>query len=124
MRKAILFLILILSASGLFAEEILYQKTHKNFNDITVVSLVEQEKDWYFIGIVIAENQDAVDKYLIYHTDKNVLQPLLFQFEKDNYYVERIEKMEKEEQLIQVKESTDIQNNIIFNTKTYLYFNK
>lgn len=122
MKRFILVLVALLLCSGLFAEnEILYQKQHKNIYDLTVVTLVKSSEDWYFITILIAENTDAVDKYIIYHSKKDVLQSLLFQFEKDNNYRERIEKMEKEESLMLFKEEPEIRDNVIFYSKHYLY---
>lgn len=122
MKRLILVLIVLLLCSGLFAEdEIIYQQQHRSFNDITVVTLAKSAEDWYFISILITENKSAVDKYCIYHTKKEPLQDLLFKFEKDNYYVERIEKMEKEESLIFLKESTSVIENIVMHTKNYFY---
>lgn len=122
MKRFILVLITLLLCSGLFAEdEIIYQQQHRTFNDLTVVTLAKSAEDWYFISILITENKSAVDKYCIYNTKKEPLQDLLFKFEKDNYYVERIEKMEKEESLIFLKESTSVIENIVMHTKNYFY---
>ena len=122
MKRLFILVCLLFVCNLLFAEnEVLYQKQHKSLYDLTVVTLVKSSEDWYFITILIAENTDAVDKYIIYHSKKDVLQSLLFQFEKDNYYKERIEKMEKEESLMLFKEEPEIQNNVIFYTKHYLY---
>lgn len=123
MKKLFLIFLLLFVSFGLFAEEeILYQKQHKSIFDLTIVTFIKSAEDWYYISIIVAEDTDAVDKYVIYHTKKDVLQTLLFQFEKDNDYTDRIEKMEKEGSLLFLKENTSIQNNIIMNTKNYLYF--
>jgi hypothetical protein len=122
MKRFIVLTCLLLACNLLFAEEeILYQKQHNNLYNLTVVTFVKSAEDWYYISIIIAENTDAVDKYVIYHTKQDVLQALLFQFEKDNYYKERIEKMNDNESLLFLKENTDIKENVIFNTKSYLY---
>ena len=122
MKRFVILICLLFACNLLFAEdEIIYQQQHKSFNDITVVTLAKSAEDWYFISILIAENKSAVDKYIIYHTKIEPLQDLLFKFEKDNYYVERIEKMEKEESLIFLKESTSVIENIVMHTKNYLY---
>ena len=121
MRKAVLFLILILSTSGLFAEEILYQKQHKNFDSIDVVTLVKSADDWYYISIVIAEDVDTIEKYMIYDTSLERIQDLLFLFEKEKTYKERIKAMEKAETLIFLKEETGIKEGHILKTRHYWY---
>ena len=121
MKRFILVLILVLSASGLFAEEILYQKQHKYFDSMDVVTLVKSADDWYFMSIVIAEDVDAIDKYMIYDTSLDSIQDLLFQFEKEKEYKDRIKAMEKVETLIFIKEETSIQEGHILKTKHYWY---
>ncbi len=122
MKRIILVILLVLFASGLFAEvEAIYQKQHKNINSIDVVTLAKQEENWYFISIIIAENNDAIDKYMIYDESLERLQDLLFQFEKEKEYKERIKAMEKAETLLFLEEKTSIQDNHIIKTKHYLY---
>lgn len=121
MKRFILVLILILSASGLFAEEVLYQKQHKNFDSIDVVALVKSADDWYYISIVIAEDVDAIEKYMIYDTSLESIQDLLFNFEKEKNYKERIKSMENVETLVFIKEETNIQKGHIVRTKHYWY---
>jgi hypothetical protein len=121
MKRFILVLVLILSASGLFSEEILYQKQHKNFDSIDVVALVKSADDWYYISIVIAEDVDAIEKYMIYDTSLESIQDLLFNFEKEKTYKERIKAMEKAETLVFIKEETGIQEGHILRTRHYWY---
>lgn len=105
----------------LYAEEILYQKQHKTFDGIYVVSLIQDAEDWYYINITIAEDTDAIEKYLIYDKDFESIQDLLFLFEKEKSYRERINGMEKAETLIFLKEKTGIEQGYIVRTKHYLY---
>jgi len=121
MKKSILLLILFLSASGLFAEDILYQKQHKNIDSIDVVTLIKSTEDWYYISIVIAEDVDAIEKYMIYDTTLESIQDLLFLFEKEKNYKTRITNMEKAETLTFIKEDTSIQEGHILKTKHYWY---
>ena len=60
MKKLFIALVVLLSASGLFADEVLYQKQHKYFDSMDVVSLIKDEDDYYYISIVIAEDVDAI----------------------------------------------------------------
>lgn len=121
MKRFILVLVLILSASGLFADEVLYQKQHKNFDSMDVVTLIKSADDWYYISIVIAEDVDAIEKYMIYDTSLESIQDLLFNFEKEKNYKERIKSMENVETLIFIKEETSIQEGHIVRTKHYWY---
>ena len=121
MKRFILVLVLILFASGLFAEEVLYQKQHKNFDSIDVVALVKSADDWYYISIVIAEDVDAIEKYMIYDTSLESIQDLLFNFEKEKTYKERIKAMEKAETLVFIKEETGIKEGNILRTRHYWY---
>lgn len=86
-----------------------------------VVTLVKSADDWYFMSIVIAEDVDAIDKYMIYDTSLDSIQDLLFQFEKEKEYKDRIKAMEKVETLIFIKEETSIQEGHILKTKHYWY---
>lgn len=121
MKRFIFVLVLILSVSGLFAEEVLYQKQHKNFDSIDVVALVKSADDWYYISIVIAEDVDAIEKYVIYDTSLESIQDLLFNFEKEKEYKQRIKAMEKAETLAFIKEETNIQEGHIVRTRHYWY---
>ena len=121
MKRFILVLVTLLLCSGLFAEEILYQKQHKNFDSIDVVSLVKSADDWYYISIVIAEDVDAIEKYMIYDTSLESIQDLLFNFEKEKTYKERIKAMEKAETLVFIKEETGIKEGHILRTRHYWY---
>ena len=82
MKKLFIALIVLLSASGLFAEVVLYQKQHKNFDSIDVVALVKSADDWYYISIVIAEDVDAIEKYVIYDTSLERIQDLILKKKK------------------------------------------
>jgi len=115
-------LLLLLCYSGLVAEETLYQKSYNNFDNITAIALVEKEKDWYFISIITTQKDTSVVyKYNIYDSDKNRIQDLLFLFEKEKDYLNRIESMDKSETLSFLKEETDIKENLLLKTKHYLY---
>lgn len=124
MKRFILALILLLSVSGLFADEVLYQKQHKNFNSIDVVTLLKSSKEdnWYYISIVIAEDVDVIEKYMIYDINLESIQDLLFQFEKEKEYKTRIKNMEKAETLVFIQEETSIQEGHILKTRHYWYF--
>lgn len=121
MKRFILVLVALLLCSGLFAEEVLYQKQHKNFDSIDVVALVKSADDWYYISIVIAEDVDAIEKYMIYDTSLESIQDLLFNFEKEKTYKERIKAMEKAETLVFIKEETGIKEGNILRTRHYWY---
>lgn len=121
MKRFLLVLLLVLSAYGLFAEEILYQKRHNNFDSMDVVTLIKMSEEWYCINIVIAEDVDAIEKYSIYDTNLESIQDLLFLFEKEKTYKTRIQNMEKKETLLFVKEETDIQEGHIVRTRHYMY---
>ena len=121
MKKLFIALVVLLSASGLFADEVLYQKQHKNFDSMDVVALLKMAEDWYCINIVIAEDVDAIEKYAIYDTQLESIQDLLFMFEKEKTYKQRIKNMEKAETLLFIKEETGIQEGHILKTKHYLY---
>ena len=121
MKKLFIALVVLLSASGLFADEVLYQKQHKNFDSMDVVALLKMAEDWYCINIVIAEDVDAIEKYTIYDTQLESIQDLLFMFEKEKTYKQRIKNMEKAETLLFIKEETGIQEGHILKTKHYLY---
>ena len=121
MKRFLIVLIVLLSASGLFADEVLYQKQHKNFDSMDVVALLKMAEDWYCINIVIAEDVDAIEKYAIYDTQLESIQDLLFMFEKEKTYKQRIKNMEKAETLLFIKEETGIQEGHILKTKHYLY---
>ena len=121
MKRFLVALIVLLSASGLFADEVLYQKQHKNFDSMDVVALLKMAEDWYCINIVIAEDVDAIEKYAIYDTQLESIQDLLFMFEKEKTYKQRIKNMEKAETLLFIKEETGIQEGHILKTKHYLY---
>jgi hypothetical protein len=121
MKRFLIVLIVLLSASGLFADEVLYQKQHKNFDSMDVVALLKMAEDWYCINIVIAEDVDAIEKYAIYDTQLESIQDLLFMFEKEKAYKQRIKNMEKAETLLFIKEETGIQEGHILKTKHYLY---
>ena len=119
--KKLFFICLLLACNLLFAEEILYQKQHKNFDSIDVVALVKSADDWYYISIVIAEDVDAIEKYMIYDTSLESIQDLLFNFEKEKRYKERIKAMEKAETLVFIKEETGIKEGHILRTRHYWY---
>lgn len=121
MKRFIVLICLSFACHLLFAEEVLYQKQHKNFDSIDVVALVKSEDDWYYISIVIAEDVDAIEKYMIYDTNLESIQDLLFNFEKEKTYKQRIKNMEKVETLLFIKEETGIQEGHILRTKHYLY---
>ena len=121
MKKLFIVLIVLLSASGLFAEEVLYQKQHKYLDSIDVVALVKSAEDWYYISIVIAEDVDAIEKYMIYDTSLESIQDLLFLFEKEKAYKDRIKDMEKAETLVFIKEETGIKEGHILRTRHYWY---
>ena len=121
MRRFIFVLVLVLSTSGLFAEEVLYQKQHKYLDSIDVVALVKSAEDWYYISIVIAEDVDAIEKYMIYDTSLESIQDLLFLFEKEKAYKDRIKDMEKAETLVFIKEETGIKEGHILRTRHYWY---
>lgn len=121
MKKLFILILLTFVIFNLFAGEVLYQKQHKDFDSITVVSFIKSEDNWYLITIVYADNKDAVNRYMIYNEDKEVMQDLLFSFEKQKDYVNQIEKMEKNNSLVFLKEDTGIQDNIILYTKHYMY---
>lgn len=86
-----------------------------------VVALLKMAEDWYCINIVIAEDVDAIEKYAIYDTQLESIQDLLFMFEKEKTYKQRIKNMEKAETLLFIKEETGIQEGHILKTKHYLY---
>ena len=121
MKKSFILICLLFACHLLFAEEVLYQKQHKNLDSIDVVALVKSEEDWYFISIVIAEDVDAIEKYMIYDTSLERIQDLLFNFEKEKNYKERIKSMENVETLVFIKEETNIQEGHIVRTKHYWY---
>ena len=121
MKRFLILICLLLAGHLLFAEEVLYQKQHKNFDSIDVVALVKSADDWYYISIVIAEDVDAIEKYVIYDTSLERIQDLLFNFEKEKTYKERIKAMEKAETLTFIKEETNIQEGHIVRTKHYWY---
>ena len=121
MKKLFILILLTLVSFNLFAGEVLYQKQHKDFDSITVVSFIKSDDNWYLITIVYADNKDAVNRYMIYNENKEVMQDLLFSFEKQKDYVNQIEKMEKNNSLVFIKEDTGIQDNIILYTKHYMY---
>lgn len=121
MKRFILVLVALLLCSGLFADEVLYQKQHNNYDSMDVVALVKSADDWYFISIVIAENADAIEKYMIYDTSLESIQDLLFNFEKEKEYKQRIKAMEKAETLAFIKEETNIQEGHIVRTRHYWY---
>ena len=121
MKRFIVLTCLLLACNLLFAEEILYQKQHKNFDSIDVVALVKSADDWYYISIVIAEDVDAIEKYMIYDTSLESIQDLLFNFEKEKRYKERIKAMEKAETLVFIKEETGIKEGHILRTRHYWY---
>ena len=108
MKKLFLFILLTFVSFSLFAGELLYQKQHKDFDSITVVSFIKSEDDWYLITIVYADNKDAVNRYMIYNENKDVMQELLFSFEKQKDYLRQIEKMEKDNTIVFLKEETGI----------------
>lgn len=119
--KKLFFICLLFACNLLFAEEVLYQKQHKNYDSIDVVALIKSADDWYYISIVIAEDVDAIEKYMIYDTNLESIQDLLFNFEKEKNYKERIKSMENVETLIFIKEETGIQEGHIVRTKHYWY---
>ena len=121
MKKSFILICLLFACHLLFAEEVLYQKQHKNFDSIDVVALVKSADDWYYISIVIAEDVDAIEKYVIYDTSLERIQDLLFNFEKEKNYKERIKSMENVETLVFIKEETNIQEGHIVRTKHYWY---
>ena len=122
MKRFIVLTCLLLACNLLFAEnEVLYQKQHKDFDSITIVTLIKSADDWYWLSFVIAENKDAVEKYMIYDTSLESIQDLLFNFEKEKDYKNRIKAMEKAETLVFIKEETGINNSIIVKTKHYWY---
>ena len=121
MKRFLILICLLFACHLLFAEEILYQKQHKNFDSIDVVALVKSADDWYYISIVIAEDVDAIEKYMIYDTNLESIQDLLFNFEKEKTYKERIKAMEKAETLVFIKEETGINEGHILRTRHYWY---
>lgn len=122
MKKAIVFFIFVLFTFSMFAEkEVLYQKQHKSYDNITVVSLIKEAEDWYYIVFVIAENKDAVERYMIYDTSLKSIQDLLFLFEKEKDYKYRIQEMEQKNSLLCIHEDTSIVEGILMKTKSYCH---
>ena len=121
MKRFLILICLLFACNLLFAEEILYQKQHKNFDSIDTVALIKSAEDWYCISIVIAEDVDAIEKYMIYDTSLERIQDLLFLFEKEKTYKNRISRMEKVETLDFLKEETKILEGHIVRIKHYMY---
>lgn len=121
MKRFIVLICLLFACHLLFAEEVLYQKQHKNLDSIDVVTLIKSADDWFCISIVIAEDEDAIEKFFIYDSSLERIQDLLFLFEKEKQYKERIGRMEKAETLLFLKEETEIKEGHIIRTKHYMY---
>ena len=121
MKRFLILICLLFACNLLFAEEVLYQKQHKNYDSIDVVALIKSADDWYYISIVIAEDVDAIEKYMIYDTNLESIQDLLFNLEKEKNYKERIKAMEKAETLVFIKEETGIKEGHILRTRHYWY---
>lgn len=121
MKRFIFLLLFVFCMSGLFAEDnVLYQKVHTIYDRGYVVALVQSD-DFYYISIVTSDNTDIADRYLIYDNNLEHIRDLLFLFEKEKDYINRINTMAKVETLLYLKQETSIKDNAIINTSYYMY---
>ena len=123
MKRGLFFICLFLVCNLLFAEEILYQKTHQDIDRIDVITLIENN-DHFEINIVSSENYNTAEKLVIICVDKDKIQALLYKLESEykyKYYYEQLEALTDNKVLFELKETYSMLNNVMFKIRRFVY---